>query len=179
MVTEYGISIVTSKFKYMVFSSCSNLKLSWLLWWQIYNDVSFFMWQSCFVCSFFMQQSCLGSCGGRCFFLYAAILSWLLWWQIYNDASPFTQQCCLGCYGSKYTMTFFPSCSKCCLGCYGRKYIMFPPWWSYAVLVAIVVSIYIYIYNHVLPSSSKVVLVAMVASIWIFFHQAAKLSWLL
>ena len=69
------------------------------------------------------------------------------------------QQCCLGCYGSKYTMMFFPSCSKCCLGCYGRQYIMFPPWWSYAVLVAIMVSIYIYIY------------------IIMFFLHPAKLFW--
>ena len=73
-----------------------------------------------------------------CFLLHAAMLSWLLQWQ---------------------NTTMFPSCSKSGLGSYGSKYIMFPPWRSYAVLVAIVVSIYIY-------------------KIMFFLHPAKLLWWL-
>ena len=162
--------------------------LSWLLWQQIYNAVSSFMQQCCLGCyghkykiMFLPSCSlcCLSCYGGKytmmflpscsnvvlvamaaniqwCFFLHAAMLSWLLQWQ---------------------NTTMFPSCSKSGLSSYGSKYITFPPWWSYAVLAAIVVSIYIY--NHVLLSSSKVALVAMEASIRVFFLQAATLSWLL
>ena len=143
--------------------------LSWLLWWQIHNDASPFTQQCCLGCygSKYITLF-LPSCSNvvlvamaaniQCFSLHAANVVLVaravnIQWCFFLHAAMLSWFLWQQIYHVSSLMKL------CCLGCYSGKHI--------------------YIYNHVLPSSSKAVLVAVVTSIPGFFLQAAKLSWLL